>query len=256
MEIILNEYEWAKGVIESGNLRGVPRTSLSIVAKYYYQEGAKTDEVRRLLHELLVDDGYDLPYMVANELVEDAIKVGKKFKLTVIDSVVITKTELEKIGMLKKAQLKRLAFTLLCLAKFFRIRNGADGWVSFPIKSIMKLANINESVKRQDQLYYQLGQLGMIEFSKKIADMSVRVTYEDESGEPAVFITDFRNLGYQYESIYSKKFIACEKCGAVVKEKNHGKAGRKQKYCSECAPIVKAEQDAASWQRRYLGTPK
>lgn len=255
MEIILNEYEWAKKAVEEKTLHDMPRASLVLIAKYYFSDGYKTNEVRELLHQLLLDDGYDLPYMVANELVEDAIKVGKKYKPTIIESIVITKPELERISKLDKIQLKRLAFTLLCLAKFYRARSNADGWVATPIKAIMKMANINESVKRQDLLYYQLGQLGMIEFSKKIADMSVRVTYE-EAGDPALYITDFRNLGYQYECLNSGKFIRCEKCGLVIREKNYGKAGRRQKYCQDCAAKTKSEQDAAAWQNRKLCTQK
>lgn len=255
MEIILNEYKWAEKAIADKTLYDTPRASLSLIAKYYYSEGYNTKQIREILHSILLEDGYDLPYMVANEIVEGALKVGKKYKPLVIECIVISQQELKRIDTLEKIQLKRLAFTLLCLAKYHRIKSGANGWVSTPIKDIMRMANINESVKRQDLLYYQLGQLGMIEFSRKIADMSIRVTYE-EPGEPAVYITDFRNLGYQYESLHSNKYIKCERCGITIKVKNQNKAGRKQKYCDICAPIVKIEQDAAAWEKRKLNTQK
>lgn len=158
-----------------------------------------------------------------------------------IDFIPVTKNELEVIGRIKGKQLKRLAFTLLCLAKYWNtVNEGNDFWVHDANNEIMTMANIKTSSKRQGLLFRSLYDDGLIRFSKKITNTDVRVNFADDS-DTEMEITDFRNLGYQYLMHNGEPFFECECCGIVTKYDNPN-VGRRQKYCKSCAKDIAIQQ--------------
>lgn len=240
--IVLNEYEWAEEMIQSHSLGKKPYETLFRVAKYYIEKNYSKKEVRGMLDAFLLqcDPSSSLPKWA--ETLDIAADRAWKYRSIKIDSVVVTKPELSRINMLKSVQAKRLAFTLLCLAKYWDIVNPqCDHWVNSKDSDIMRMANINTSIRRQSLLYAALNDAGLIQFSKKIDNTNVRVCFE-EPGETAVEVTDFRNLGYQYLMLCGNtSYITCQSCGVVVRKntvvpkefRQHG--GRPQKYCKDCA---------------------
>ena len=150
-------------------------------------------------------------------------------------------------------QTRRLAFTLLCLAKYWNaVSKKPDGWVNSSDSDVMRMANINTSIKRQSLMFHNLNESGMIQFSRKVDNTNVRVCFM-EDGETALHITDFRNLGYQYLKYHGANYFVCENCGITTKEVNHT-TGRKQKYCSECAVQVAVQQRVNSVMKHYWGS--
>ena len=158
-----------------------------------------------------------------------------------IDYIEITKPEMELIDRLESTQIRILAFTLLCLSKYWNVVNpNGDSWVNSKDCEIMRMANVNTSIKRQSLLYHQLNELGMIQFSKKIDNTNVKVAFA-QPGETVLRITDFRNLGYQYLKFHGEPYFECQNCGLTVKKKNKG-SGRPPKYCDSCAVEIKMQQ--------------
>lgn len=248
MTIVLNEYEWAQEKIKERSLGTKPFETLSRVAKYYIDNDYPKREVRNMLDNFLLqcEPTASLPkwsdtldYAVARALKYDAIK---------IECLEISNPEIETIRKLEGKQIQRLAFTLLCLSKYWDIINPhGDHWVNSKDSDIMRMANINTSIRRQSAMYHTLNELGLIQFSKKIDNTNVRVCFA-APGDTAIVITDFRNLGYQYLRHQGEPYFECQNCGVTVKLES--KVGRKQKYCKECAVKIHMRQTVNSVMRQ------
>lgn len=255
MGIELKENEWAEKMIRSRSLGDKPTETLRRIARYYMDKGYGKRDVRTLLEVFLTQciDGVSLPKW--SDTLDIAIKMALKYEAVDIDCINITVPEMEKIKALDGKQIKRLAFTLLCLAKYKSVVNPTlDFWVTDKDSDIMSMANINTSIKRQSAMYHTLNELGMVQFAKKVDNTNVRVCFV-EDGETALRVTDFRNLGYQYLKYIGEPYIECQNCGLTVKKDSPAK-GRPQKYCKDCSIEVAIRQrvDSVMRQRRALGT--
>lgn len=248
MTIVLNEHEWAHEHIVSRSLGDKPFETLSRVAKYYIDEGSNKRKARKQLDDFLLqcEPTASLPKWA--ETLDYAVTRALKYDAIKIESIEITKPEMDMIDALDGKQIRRLAFTLLCLAKYWDIVNPAgDHWVNSKDSDIMRMANINTSIKRQSLMYYNLNEAGMVQFSKKVDNTNVRVCFITE-GEVVMHITDFRNLGYQYLKYHGEPYFDCQNCGLTVK--NDNATGRKPKYCRECAVEIHMQQTVNSVMRQ------
>lgn len=252
MSVVLNEYEWAEEAIKSKSLGKKPSETLGRVAKYYMSKGANKNEARKKVEEFIkaCDPMASIPKW--DKIINYVISKATKYGLIEIDGIDITDTELKIINDLEGKLLRRLAFTLLCLAKYWdSVDPTIDHWVVNKDTEIMKLANIKTSIRRQSSMFSELNKLGLIQFSKRIDNTSIRVCFIDD-GNLAMRITDFRDLGNQYLMYLGEPYFACENCGVVVKGKNDDKPGRKSKYCPECASEIRMKQNVASVMRKRI----
>lgn len=241
MSIVLNEYDWAERAISEKSLGAKPYETLSRVAKYYTYKNYPRKDVRRLLDEFLLQCEPSVSLVTWSDTLDSAAKSATKYPLVMIDSVDITASEMERIDSLPGKQVRRLAFTLLCIAKYMHIvSENTNYWVTTPDNEIMKMANISTSIKRQSIMFGQLKDSEMIRFSKQIDNLSVQVLFADE-GEPVLRVTDFRNLGYQYMKYHGEPYFECSHCGITEKVKNPSR-GRPPKYCPKCAVEIQTKQ--------------
>lgn len=249
MTYVLNEIEWAKEMISQNSLGDKPFETLCRVAKYYISEGYKGHDLRMLMCTFLVKCDPCISIPKWEDTIKNAISRAQKYKLVMIDEIVVTKNELEAIRALKSIQTERLAFTLLCLAKYYDAVNpNSDHWVNAPDNDIMRMANINTSIRRQSAMYHTLNELGMIQFSKKVDNTNIRVCFEQD-GDAAISVVDMRNIGYQYmRHVDAGRYIVCQNCGITAKADSKG--GRPAKYCRSCAAEIKLRQNVESVMRR------
>lgn len=248
MTIVLNEHEWAKDMIDAHSLGKKPFETLCRVSRYYLDHNYSKRDARKMLDIFLLqcDPTISIPKWAG--AADHAIDRAVKTKAVCVDSVVVTKPEMDIIDSLRGKQLQRLAFTLLCLSKYWDLVNpNGDHWVNNRDTDIMKMANINTSIKRQSALYFKLNEAGLIQFSKKVDNTNVRVCFAKD-GSPAIHISDFRNLGYQYLRYHGEPFFECKNCGVTVKETNEER-GRRHLYCKECASEVAVKQRVNSVMR-------
>lgn len=255
MTIVLNEHEWAEEMILSHSLGKKPFETLTRVARYYLDNGNDKKATRMLLDAFILQCDPSASVPKWSNTLDFALSRALKVKAVQVDNISITKSEMAKISALKGKQIKRLAFTLLCLSKYWDIANpNGDHWVNNRDSEIMSMANINTSIKRQSLMYHELKEAGLIQFSKKVDNTNVRVCFSDNS-ETALKINDFRNLGYQYVmACGSDDYFVCENCGMVTKRKAQQpdslkRIGRPQKYCNGCAVKIKMMQNVNSAMR-------
>ena len=253
MTIVLNEHEWARDMIASRSLGKKPFETLCRVARYYLDNQYSKKEVRKMLDTFLLqcDPVASLPKW--SDALDYALDRAMKYPAVKIESIPITAEELRLIDKQKGSQARRLAFTLLCLAKYWDIVNpNGDHWVNSRDSDIMRMANISTSVKRQSVLYHQLRESGLIQFSKKVDNTNVRVCFISP-GEAVIHISDFRNLGYQYLKYQGDPYFECRGCGITAKFE-HPEKGKEQRYCRECAAAVAMRQRVNSVMRQRTKT--
>lgn len=249
MSIVLNEYEWAERMINNHELGKKPIETLNRVAKYYLENKYSKREIRKMLDTFLTQCDPSASLVHWSDTLDKVAKNAGKFPLIRLDGVDITKNELERIETLGGKQVRRLAFTLLCVAKYWDVVSESNNhWVNSPDKEIMQMANINTSIKRQSLMFAELREAGFIKFSKKIDNLNVQVLFM-EPGETALHIQDFRNIGYQYLKHYGAPYFECVNCGITVKIQEPAR-GRRQKYCPSCAIELHTKQKVDSVMRK------
>ena len=250
MSLVMNENEWARDMILRRDLGNKKFETLTRVARYYLESGFSKREVRRLLDAFVVQCDPEASLPLYAEMLDSAIKSALKRKSVNIESIGVTAKELKEIAKSDQRQSRRLAFTLLVLAKYYdQFKPNNDHWVGTKDSDIMKMANISTSIKRQSAMYNHLNKLGLVQFSKQVDNISTRVTFVDD-GDPVLVITDLRNLGYQYMKYCGEDlYFVCENCG--ITDKRRTVRGRNQKYCIDCATKIRTKQNVDAVMASY-----
>ena len=239
--IILNEKEYAEECLTKYELNTKPFHTLSILAKYYYHyKGYRKKKITALLTEYIERcfPEYRNNKLMWEDTIEKLAKNAKKYKLHEIDGVSITSDEMDVIDALNDEVLKRLAFTLLCLAKLGNLRNpNNNGWVNNDTKEIFDLARVSCTSENRYIDLGILGNLGLLEFPKRLDNLSVRITFIKPESKEVLFVRDFRELGYEYLNYKGGNFTRCERCGRLFRNNKR----KDKKYCTKCAgyqPVV------------------
>lgn len=251
MSIVLNEHYSAEQAIHTNNLGKKPSETLCRVARYYIDNcaGASKKDIRNKLDLFLLQCDSTASIPKWSKMLDFATDWAFKHEAIQIDAIIITKPEMEKIDSLESRQIRRLAFVLLCLSKYWNVVNKQNNyWVNNKDNEIMSIANINTSIRRQCAMYATLRDTGLIQFSKKVDNTNVRVCFA-EDGEAAMTITDLRNLGYQYLKYHGEPYFECACCGLTSKYDNPIK-GKSKKYCESCARDIHTKQMVNSVMRR------
>lgn len=263
MAIVLNEYEWAERMITDRKLGKKPGETLARVAKYYFERKYSKREVRKMLDEFLMQCDPDASLVSWSNTLDKITKTAAKYPPLQIDHICVTSGELEWIEKLESKQLRRLAFTMLCVSKYWNIVSANNNdWVNTQEREIFQMANINVTSNKQDLMYGELIRGGYIRQSKRIDNLNVQMLTPNTDDDVAIIVKDFRNLGYQYMKHYGDPYFECERCGITVREreytahrsmqhkKKRSDSGRKHKYCPACAAEIRLKQNVDSVMRR------
>lgn len=168
-------------------------------------------------------------------LLLDIAAQAKKRPLVKIDNVPITVNEILTIQNIVGKEMQRLAFTLLCLAKYRNISNSNNNdWINYKYRDIFRMANVRATIKEQCLMIHDLKSLGLIRMNKIVDNLSINVCYVDKTdAEIAIHVKDFRNLGYEYQMYCGENFSHCEMCGIAMKQSKQ----RNRKFCESCAQL-------------------
>lgn len=233
--IVWDEVKYAKEHLRDNDIGQSLYYTLTAIAKYYYWcEGFKKKQTVKLLFEFLSRSypRYEMneaDWKVTVDKIADKAKRSKPYE---ISGVKVTKTEMQKIEAIHNRLLERLIFTMLCVAKLNNAKNEKNrGWVNLGSKEIFKCARISCGAEEREIKIGQLWQMGLLEFSKRNDNLNCRVTFIDDDSEEALFVDDFRELGYEYRKYKGEPFIRCAECNILTPA---DKAGNK-KYCRNCS---------------------
>lgn len=212
---------------------------LSMYARYlYHEEGLKKAGIIKELN-LFMESNYPNynPIDWSASLEKYATKANK-YQLCECKGVWVTKNELTTIEEIRNKVLERLAFTLLCLAKFRNFRNpNNNNWVNYTNGEIYSMACINTTAFEKDIKFNKLKEQGLIEYAKKVNNLNIQVLYIDADSKNELYVTDFRKLGYEWRLYKGEKYIRCADCGILSKNTNG-----KRRYCKECSKNINREK--------------
>ena len=251
MYISLNEYKDAERYIDERDIGQDFYNKLRVMAGFHKYNGLQDSDIKEELRNYVRLCGESPTLNVWSDMIDSAVKSANKTGLVMIDKIVITQSEVDKIKQLEGVQLQRLAFALLCISKYRdETVNKNNHWVCMQDKEIMRLANLRLPLKRQAYLYRTLKDLGYLKFPRKKNSISMRVNYIDNESEEEICVTNFKDLGYQYLKYLGQPYFECESCGSITKiKKSQSAAGRKPKYCENCAALISAKQRTESVMR-------
>lgn len=233
--IILNEKEYAVNCLQNSFIDTNPFITLSILAKYYYHEcGYRKRDIKKLLFEYLSKHypKYELDEFEWHMSIEKIVANVKTHKLCQINGVKITKSEIDAVMNIHNKVLERIMFTMLCLAKLSNLRkSNNNGWVNANAKDIFTYARVGCKSDEREVKIGKLWQMGLLEFPKKNDNLNCRVTFIDDNGDEELFISDFRELGYEYLKYRGGNYIRCAECGILTRGNKNGT----KKYCRSCS---------------------
>lgn len=239
--IILDEKKYAEECLRTGFVDKKPYKTLRILAKYYYHcLGYRKKRITACLTQFMND--YYPTYHQKKDLWDETIKKianrAGNYPLFQNDGVYITQKELDVIYKLDNDILEKLAFTLLCIAKLNYARNpDTNGWVNTDEKDIFEMAGVNCSSGARSDYICDLRLAGIVEFSQKNTNLSLRVTFMDCGGVGTNFISDFRALGNEYLRLNGGNYVRCNSCGLLIRGNKNGT----RKYCDKCRAYSKPE---------------
>ena len=241
MKINLNEKETAIKCIEEGTIDKKPSTTINLLAKYYHNNGMAKEQIIDEINDFMKKNYKQYNSVLWNNLIESIVKqvIKNNSQLVHIESINITKAELEFIKNIETLKMQKVAFTYLVYAKVFnKINENNNNWVKSNYRNeIFKDANVTETGKDQLLILKNMIELNIFTMAKNITNNSINVgNYINKDGEIALVISDFRALGLQYlKFVYNdKNIIKCEECNIMINRSNN-----KVKYCKNCARIMK-----------------
>lgn len=209
---------------------------ITLLAKYYYSEGLSaeklSDIVKRKILDFDLDNYQEYKYHnrienICENLVNDSI--AKAFKE--LEYIPIYENELKFISTLTSDRQKKLMFTFFAVARYM----DCDGWInkktSRDISEVFRLANVNLTSDKRNELLHELYANGYITFGKKVNNLNIKVNLDD-SGEVVYKIRHFSHIGNQYIGSFKKGYKQCinSQCGRVFKI-----TGKNGKYCKHCS---------------------
>ena len=253
MRLILNEKELLDKFLNEGYVdEKKPTNTIKILAKYYLSKGMNRSQVYQTIDDFLNKnfEGYNSVNWlrtvkgIINKLYQD-----KEYNLVVINSINITKNEIDIIKKINNIRLEKLAFTLLVYAKIYNQLNHSDSnWVNEQHRYIFSDAKVAATKIEQGKMVHTLKELGLVDVSVVVDNTNIKVNFIDNDNEVVIKITDFRNFVYEYLKYFEyDKYMRCVKCNLLIKTKNN-----KHQYCPECAKEVNIKKTIENRKNRKL----
>ena len=242
MDIIMNEYTYAKNLLNKQDLKACdlgdkPSSTLNLLARYYREIGKNDDEIKECLSDFLnrcLKDKYKESKWI-DSIFYQVIK-SKKYNLKKVDNVIVTKSEIEIIQSVKGKSRQKVLFTLLVLAKYYNaVSDKNKNWTNLEYKKIFKLANVQLSIQNQALLINDLYNCGFVNVSKNVGKPNIQVNFVDNESDTVLTIARLKDLGKEYLMFCGEDYIRCQKCGTLVK--NYKNTNKYCKTCGQYQPI-------------------
>lgn len=233
--IILNERLFAEECLRETVIEEKPYDVLPILARYYYHKcGYRKKRIMKELTDYMIQrfPDYSQNRIHWETYIESLAAKAGKYKLQEVDGVKITQSEMDTIDSLGQQKLQKVAFTYLCLAKLWNIRNPKnDNWVNMEPKQVFKYARVAGNIPERGLMLSKLMEAGLLSFAKKNTNLSCRVEFIDNDSTEILFVSDFRELGYEYLFFKGKDYFRCAECGILSKKTEFNKG----LYCKDCS---------------------
>lgn len=179
------------------------------------------------------------------ELVLKTIKTVRKSSLKLVERICITQSELDFISSIDDIKLEKIAFVVLCLAKYHNeVCDTDDNCIYFKLNEIKNMSRINMNKVDFEYFYNNLYQIGALkETNHPTSTIQIVNFVSTDANDPVVIDlqeVDYLELAYVYLSWKNdgKGYGRCQRCGRLMRQ---GKT-KPRKYCEECAKLSEKEK--------------
>lgn len=164
MITIMNELAYATDLLNGGKIECGDKHALSALAKYCRYYDMSNTQTKQTLSNWYKERFPDCPKPQCDKAIAQAIKSAEKYPLVAVDEIAVTKPEIERILSIESPKiregfngcrgknsksLKKLAFVLLCFAKFELAKGKKEPWVNVPYTDLFNIARIRLSNDRR-----------------------------------------------------------------------------------------------------------
>lgn len=242
--LILNEEQYAKDLYDGKNqdVKSI-MGKIRYVTRYLVHSKLKSDDdAYKETVKWLKQNHNNFDESSYSNVISDAIKAAEKYPFYIIDSIKITRSELEIISSIDNLRAEKILFVLLCMAKQQSMANGfINGLVKYSITDLCKAARVSVPADDREYILYDIVQRGLLGYPKKNNTQCLIVNFIN-TDEVVLELdeVDCRELAYVYLNWKNgnKGYTKCQRCGRWMKQSKT----KPKKYCEECAKEVQKEQ--------------
>jgi hypothetical protein len=242
--MILNEEKFAKDVLtgQRDDVKSI-RQKIDLIARYNHHVLHKNGDDSYLSiikwlekhHDIFSEQGY-------SNIISDCIKKASKKPFYHVDSVKVTKKEMDLIAAQNNLRHEKILFVLLCMAKIQRDSYGFDnGLISYNMTELFKTARVSVPVNERENILHEFLKLDLIGLPMKNDTKCLFVKFVDESEDDVTLELneqDCSELAYAYiKHTGQGKVSRCSKCGKLIKQSK--KFGDMCKGCQESSSDMK-----------------
>lgn len=236
--MILNEEKYARDVLtgQRDDIKSI-RQKIDLIARYNHHVLCKNSDdsycsIIKWLekhHDIFSEQGY-------SKIISDCIKKAAKRPFYHVDSVKVTKKEMDLIAEQNNLRHEKILFVLLCMAKIQRDSYGFDnGLISYNMTELFKTARVSVPVDERENILHEFLKLDLIGLPIKNDTKCLFVKFVDESEDDVSLELneqDCSELAYAYlKHTGQGKVSRCSKCGKLIKQSK--KFGDMCKGCQE-----------------------
>lgn len=246
-EYVFDEKQYIESTINAKEVDlNNPTNTIRKLARYnFYINGYKKTKNYDSIVEYMTNNFKDFSEMVYQKAIYGCIRDVEKTPLKNIDVVKITKSELDEISSLDDIKKQKLAFVLLCTAKYRDQYNPGNGHkTDISATDLYKMARVVLPVSERNIYLHFLVKDGLVEAHNNSKSKNKKLLFvsEDDTDEVVMELheIDYKELAYVYMSWKNngEGFTKCQRCGKTIKQSKT----RPRKYCEDCAEIIITEQ--------------
>jgi len=220
MNLIFNELKYAENLLTEHNEK-IKVADLFILAKYFRHLGKNNSQIKKDLIDYCLQHDSSFNVDLSSKMINSVLNKSKKYQLRIVESVLVTQKEIEKIKTLNDYKCEKILFTMLVLSLVKGEKpDGKNYYVNESFYRVVKLAKIATINKAErNALMFKINSSGLA-----VATLygSFKVNFVDrEDKTNSIIVDDFDNIGNFYH-------IYCE-CGNMIEKNSY-----KKSICSKC----------------------
>ena len=218
-----NEERDIRNVVEFGNVNSLSIHKAIWNAALYYTQIEPVDKknifntVVKFMEQHYSDFKYEGYVRAINKCINDV----KKYRIKNIDSIKITKSEMNKIQSLNDIKKEKIAFVVLALAKYFNAvyENEKDNFYA-KTSEIFKFARISIPVRERDYYLRFAYEEGILKPNYSIGNNAYTAAFVSHNDEEIVLElneSDYLEIAYTYLNYKNGGYKRCKACGRWFK---------------------------------------
>lgn len=220
-------------IIEDKNIDGVSTTQAIWNAAIYYTQlnPADKNDVFWKIVDFMTQNYNGFMYQGYINTINKDINKAYKYKIKDVNTINITKKEMDKIMSLNDIRKEKIAFVILALAKYQNAESQRDNDTFYAKTSeIFKFARVVIPAKDRDLYFGFAYKEGLLKQNFSIGYNALTAAFVDHD-EDEVILTldeyDYLELAYAFLNYKNGGYKRCKVCGRWFRAKNNA-----MQYCS------------------------